>query len=93
MVAEVAVERGAGDDPGQVRLALHLLEHAGLVRTHRDPALLVCSIPQGLGPQLSILAGLHQLPPPRSELVGDEAVELVVDQLLGGPVLASFECM
>ena len=93
MVAEVEVEGGVGDDPGQVRLGLHLLEHAPLVHPHRDPPLLVSSVPQRFGSQLSILAGLHQLPPPWSELVGDEAVELVVDQLAGAPVLASLEGM
>ena len=40
--------------------------------------LLVSSIPQGPHLRLGLLARLHELPPPRSQLVGDEHVELVV---------------
>ena len=91
MVTEVGADGGVGNDPGQVSLGLHLLEHATLVHPHRDPPLLVGSVPQTPGLQLGILAGFHQLPPPRSELVGDKAVEMVVHQLPRFPVLAGFE--
>ena len=78
VVAEALVESWRRDDPCQVRCAPHLLEDAAIVDPDGDPPLLVSSIPQGPHLRLGLLARLHELPPPRSQLVGDEHVELVV---------------
>ena len=91
MDAEVVVEGRVGDDPGQVRLALHLLKLAPFIHSHCDPPRLVGSIFEALAGQLGLFDCLHQLASPWGQLEGDEAVHLVVDKLLGLLVLASEE--
>ena len=91
MDAEVVVDGRVGEDPGQARLALHLLKLAPLIHSHCDPPRLVGSIFEALAGHLGSFDRLHQLASPWGQLEGDEAVHLVVDKLLGLLVLASEE--
>ena len=90
MLPEVASlgDGGVGDDPGEVGLGLHILEHSVHPHFHSHPPVMVGAVLHHLQVLLGLLDLLHQLTLFLGELEVDIAVDVVVAVLAGDVVLA-----